>query len=200
MSEQLTRERRPARSGAARTLVLVVAVLVAYAVVGLLAGFVWETVWNPPAQTVQQHLLYYDDYESLRRGFSGTGLYVVVAVAASALVALVVGLVSRGRELPMLLVVILGAALAAFVMWKVGTTRGPADPTALAKTAADGTKVSGNLTVSGHTPYVAWPITSLFVMALVFLAWSGGKRPRQVAPEVSSTSHPESPVGAAGSE
>jgi hypothetical protein len=174
MSEQLS-SGRATRSGTVRAIFVVLEVLVAYAIVGLIAGFVWEAVWTPPAQTVQQHQIFYDDYASLRRGFTGTGLYVVVAVIASAVTALLVALLSRGRELLMLVAVLLGSALAAAVMWKVGIARGPSDPTAIMKTAADGTKVSGNLVVSGRTPYVAWPMTSLFVTALVFMGWSGGR-------------------------
>ena len=64
--------------------------LVAYALVGVVAGIVWERVWTLPAEIVQQHKPYYVDYGSLRRVFTGTGLYVLVGGAASALVALVV--------------------------------------------------------------------------------------------------------------
>jgi hypothetical protein len=198
MSDQLSGG-RPGRSGTVRVLLIVLEVLVAYAIVGLVAGFVWEAIWTPPAQTVQQHQIFYDDYASLRRGFSGTGLYVVVAVIASAATALVVALLTRGRELLMLLVVLLGSALAAAVMWKVGVSRGPSDPASIMKTAADGTKVSGNLVVSGRTPYVAWPMASMFVMTLVFLGWSGA-RGRVAERGRAETSPSETPVGAAPSD
>lgn len=190
---------RNGRPGAMRVIFVALEILVAYAIVGLVAGFVWEAVWTPPAQTVQQHQIFYDDYVSLRRGFTGTGLYVVVAVIASATTALVVALLTRGRELLMLLVVLVASALAAAVMWKVGISRGPADPAAIVKTAADGTKVSGNLVVSGRTPYVAWPMTSLFVMALVFLGWSGG-RSRPAEPDHVAHSESETTISAASSD
>ena len=46
---------------------------------GALAGVVWERLWTPPTEMVQQHKPYYIDYASLRRVFTGTGLYVLVA-------------------------------------------------------------------------------------------------------------------------
>ena len=50
---------------------------------------------------------------------------------------------------------------------------GPADPKAAAATAADDTLLHGSLAVSGRSPYLIWPMTSLFVLALVFFAWPG---------------------------
>ena len=46
---------------------LVLEVLVAYALVALVAGLIWEAVWAPPDQVVQQHQVYPADYEALRR-------------------------------------------------------------------------------------------------------------------------------------
>jgi hypothetical protein len=146
-------------------------VLIAYALVGLVAGLVWEALWTPPTMVVQQHQAFFADYQSLRRVFTGTGLYVIVGSVASALTALVISLLTRQRELLVLVAVTVGSALAAFVMWEVGVSRGPSDPKVLAKTAADGTHLSGTLHVSGHSPYLVWPMTALFVLALVFFAW-----------------------------
>jgi hypothetical protein len=151
----------------------VLAALVAYALVGLVARLVWEPVWNAPTQQVQDHAVYYVDYESLRRVFTGTGLYAVVGFVASAATALVVCLLTRRRELVTLLTVVVGSAIAAGVMWKTGVTLGPADPTAVAAHAANGTKVSGPLQVSGHSPYLVWPMASLLVLSLVFFGSPG---------------------------
>jgi hypothetical protein len=163
------------RASLVRPLVVVVAVLVAYALLGVVAGFVWERVWTPPAQVVQQHQVYYADYGSLRRVFTGTGLYVLVGGAASALLALVVGALTRRRELLTLVTVLVGSSVAAIVMWKVGLRLGPADPATAAAHAADGTKLPGQLVVSGRSPYLIWPMVSLFVLALVFFAWPGSR-------------------------
>ena len=110
-----------------------------------LAGVVWEWLWSPPTQVVQQHQLYYTDYASLRRVFSGTGLYALVSAVASALVALAAALLTRRRELLTLGAVIVGSLAAAYTMHAVGVALGPADPAKLAAVAADGTHVSGQL-------------------------------------------------------
>ena len=108
-------------------------VLLAYAVLGAVAGVVWEWVWTPPGQVIAQHQVFYDSYSSLRRVFTGTGLYVLVGAVASALLALAVCILVAGpraascwpwsssapRSRPRL-------------MWRVGTLLGPADPATLA--------------------------------------------------------------------
>lgn len=159
------------RPSLVRPLVLVVLILVAYALVGVVAGIVWERVWTPPAEIVQQHKPYYVDYASLRRVFTGTGLFVLFGGGASALLSLCIGLLTRRRELLVLAAVAVGSAIAALLMWKVGVRLGPADPTPAAAKAADNTLLPGNLVVSGRSPYLIWPMTSLFVLALVFFAW-----------------------------
>jgi hypothetical protein len=154
-----------------RLALIVIEVLIAYALVGLVAGLVWEAVWTPPTMVVQQHHAFYADYQSLRRVFTGTGLYVIVGAIASVLTALAISVLTRQRELLVLVAVTLGSALAALVMREVGVSRGPADPTVLAKTTANGSRLPGTLDVSGHSPYLVWPMSALFVLALVFFAW-----------------------------
>jgi hypothetical protein len=179
-----------------RPLLLVVAVLVAYALVGVVAGIVWERVWTPPAQVVQQHQVYYADYGSLRRVFTGTGLYALVGAGASALLGLAVGVLTRRRELLTLLAVLVGSAIAALLMWKVGVRLGPADPKAAAAAAADGTRLPGQLAVSGRSPYLVWPMVSLFVLSLVFFAWPGARR-RDDEPDTTDSQPSEAPVSEA---
>jgi DivIVA domain-containing protein len=155
----------------------VLLVLLAYAALGAVAGVVWETIWTPPGQVVAQHQVFFDSYASLRRVYTGTGLYVLVAAVASVLVSLVVALLARGRELLTLVLVIVGSAIAALVMLKVGTMLGPADPASIARHTVERTPVHGQLTVEGKTlwgvksPYLIWPMASLLVLAMVFFAW-----------------------------
>jgi hypothetical protein len=163
-----------ASSGRLRgSILFAVAVVAAYVVVGAVAGVVWEWVWSPPTQVVQQHQLFYVDYGSLRQVFTGTGLYVVVSVVASALMALTAGLLTRRHELLVLAAVTLGSLVAAYTMHAVGVALGPPDAAKLAKTAADGTHMSAQLVVNGKTPYLVWPMVSLFVVSLVFFAMPG---------------------------
>jgi hypothetical protein len=124
----------------------------------------------------------------LRRVFTGTGLYALVAAVASALLALAVCVLSRSRELAVLASVLVGSAVAAFVMLKVGTALGPDATTAsVVAHAADGTVVHDPLTVAGtsvwgvRSAYLVWPAASLFVLALTFFASPGAPAPRHAA-------------------
>lgn len=174
------RRRLPATRSPVRTTLLV---LLAYAALGAAAGVVWEAVWTPPGQVIAQHQVYYDSYSSLRRVFTGTGWYVVVGGLASALLALVVSLLARGRELLTLLLVLIGSAIAAGVMVKVGTSLGPADPASIAAHTVKSTPAQGHLSVDGKSvlgvksPYLIWPMSSLVVLALVFFAWPSADLP-----------------------
>lgn len=180
MSHQLTEaddRERPgllAPGSPVRTAVLV---LVTYAVVGAVAGLVWEWVWTPPGQVIQEHTLYYDSYVSLRRVFTGTGFYVIVGGVASALVALGVCLLCRSRELLVLVLVVVGSAIAAALMWWVGTHLGPSDPRPLVAHTTTTTRVSGELSVAGKSPYLVWPMLSLLVLALVYFSSPGSRLP-----------------------
>jgi hypothetical protein len=146
-------------------------VLLAYAVLGAAAGVVWEWVWTPPGEVIAQHQIFYDGYPSLRRVFTGTGLYVLVGAPASAIIALAVCLRTRGREVLVLVLVVVGSAIAAALMWWVGTHLGPDDPAGRAAHIVARTRVSGNLTVGGKSPYLVWPMTSLLVLAIVYFSW-----------------------------
>jgi len=148
-------------------------VLGAYLVAAVVCGVVWEWLWTPPVQVVQHHQLFYVDYASLRHVFDATGVYVVVAAFASALVALVVCVLTHRHELVTLGLVVVGSVLAAFVMREVGYALGPPDPMIAAAHAADGTRLAGELRLSGTTPLLVWPMASLFLVALTFFAWPG---------------------------
>lgn len=184
---------RPGVLGRGSPVRTVLLVLLAYAVLGALAGVAWEAIWTPPGQVISKHQVFYDSYASLRRAFTGTGLYVLVAAVASALLGLVVGLLTRGRELLMLVLVIVGSVLAAAVMWRVGTSLGPADPASIAAHTQGRQSVQGELSVAGSTPYLVWPMTSLFVLAVVYFTWPGSRTHRHQGEEP-STDHPEPDV------
>lgn len=176
-----------AAGGPWRTILLV---LLAYAVVGAVAGVVWEWVWTPPGQVIEKHQVFFDSYASLRRVFSGTGLYVLVGAVASALLAFAVCVLTRGRELLVLALVIIGSALAAALMWRVGTLLGPADPASLAAHTTGRDQVPGELTVQGKSPYLIWPFVSLIVLSGVFFAWPGhALRTGQSDTDTPSTDH-----------
>lgn len=162
--------------------VQVVGVLVLCALAGLGAGWLWQHLWHAPSGVVADHTWYVDSESGLRADFAGTGIYVLVALGTGLVVGAVVAVVFDRSELVTLAAVTLGSVLAAWVMWKVGVHASAVDPHEAAKTAADGTKLPGNLHVSGSgrlslhwheirvpAAYVAFPVGALSSLAVVFM-------------------------------
>lgn len=158
-----------------------VGVLVLFAVAGVGAGWLWQHLWDPPHGVVADHT-WYTTESGLRADFAGTGLYVVIALGAGLVVGGVAAFVFDRSELVTLAAVTVGSVLAAWVMWKVGVHASAADPHVLAKTAPNGTKLAGNLHVSGSgrlsvhwheirvpAAYLAFPVGALSSLAVVFL-------------------------------
>jgi len=164
-----------------RLLVRAVVVVAAMAAAGALAGVLWEWWWAPPSGVVVHHQ-WLQDETGLRHDFSGTGTYVVVAVLAGALVSGALALLLEGAEIVTLVAVLLGAVLAGWLMHRVGVALGPADPHQLARTAADGKRLPGNLVVSGDSVLRAFPSGALAGLVLVWLGLSS-KRPHRGRPD-----------------
>ena len=151
------------------------AVLAIFAVVGALAGVVWEWLWTPPTGVVVHHQ-WLQDETGLRGDFSGTGIYVLVAVVAGLLTGAVVALLLDRSELLTLVAVVVGALLAGWLMHRVGSALGPADPHQLARTARDGTHLPARLVLSGSSATRAFPGGALLGLTVVFLGFSRLRR------------------------
>jgi uncharacterized membrane protein YeaQ/YmgE (transglycosylase-associated protein family) len=170
MSEQLTGE--PAtRSARVPAIAQAAIVVIVFAVVGALAGVVWEWLWTPPVGVVVDHqwLL---GLAGLRAEFSATGLYVVVASVAGLLTGALCALFLDRAELVTLVAVLVGAVLAGWVMVQVGHALGPPDPRQLARTASNRTRLPSDLTIAGNSPYVAFPAGASLGLAVVMLGLS----------------------------
>ncbi len=151
--------------------------------VGVLAGVVWQWLWTPAMGSVLDHKWAPADAIALSEQFSSTGWYVVVGTVAGLVTGALVALFLDRSPLLTLAAVVVGSALAAWLMYVVGTALGPADPTTLAKTAADGTMIPEQLKVSGKSPYIALPVGALIGVALVFLGMSVRRTTPEPAPE-----------------
>ena len=160
---------------APRGLLRLVLVLVVFAIAGILAGVVWERLWTPSSGLVVDNT-WYLDADGVQDDFSGTGLYVLVALAAGALLGLGTGLATRGLELVTLAAVALGSVTAAWVMLLTGTSLGPPDPRPLADGREDYTAISSDLRVVGKAPYVALPAGALTTLAACFIGLTGSPR------------------------
>ncbi|MGB0098903.1 MAG: hypothetical protein WBP61_01355 [Nocardioides sp.] len=154
---------------------LALAVL-ALAAAGVLAGVVWEWVWTAPLGSVVDQTWVAEDEESLRGVFSATGWYVVIGAVAGLLGGALVALFLDRSPLITLVGVVIGSALGAFLMLRVGVALGPADPVGLAESAREGAYLPAMLGVSGSTPFVALPAGALVALAMVFLGLSAAQR------------------------
>ncbi|MCW2795441.1 hypothetical protein [Nocardioides sp.] len=148
--------------------VQVVVIVVLFAIAGAFCGWLWQHLWTPPKGVVANHT-WYTDEKGLRSDFSGTALYVLIAVPAGLLIGAVTAFLFDRAELATLLAVVVGAVLAAWLMWQVGVHSNPVDPHEAATTAKDGTKLVGDLHVTGKAPFVAFPVGALSALIVVFL-------------------------------
>jgi hypothetical protein len=146
-------------------------VIVVFAAVGVLAGVVWEWLWDAPVGFAYGHK-WLPDLPAARAEFSSTGWYVVVAAVAGLLTAAAVGMAFDRWEVLTLAAVLAGSALAAWVMLQVGQALGPPDAQAAAATAKDGTRIPADLTVAGKSPFVAFPASALVALIVVFFAFT----------------------------
>jgi hypothetical protein len=153
----------------------VVVILVLFAIAGAFCGWLWHHLWTPPHGVVADKV-WYTDEKGLRSDFSGTGLYVLIAVLAGLVVGGLTAFFCDRAELATLIAVTVGAALAGWLMWKVGVHSSPVDPYEAAKTAKDGTKLSGDLHVSGRAPFTAFPLGALTALAIVFFGLTKRRR------------------------
>jgi hypothetical protein len=178
------------RSGTRATVLQLVLAVVLLAAIGALAAVVWNWVWTPSVGVVSDHQWLAENEASLRGQFSSTGWYVVVASVAGLLGGVLVSFFLDRVPLLTLLAVVVGSAVATWVMLQVGAALGPADPHHLALTAKEGTHLPGQLQVSPaspqdvpgwlaftrHSPLIAFPTGALVGLTLVFFGLSARAR------------------------
>lgn len=143
-------------------------VLALYAAAGVAAGWAWRRLWDPPTGVVLEGRWYLDS-AGLRGEFPSTGWFVLVSAATGLILGLVCAWLCSRSELATLVAVLAGAALATYLMWRVGLALSPEDPQELARTAADRERLPGQIEVSGRSPFLVLTGASLTSLALAFL-------------------------------
>ncbi len=163
------------RSAVLPLVVRFVVVLACFALVGALAGVLWEWLWTPPVGVVLHHKWALDE-RGLRGDFSGTASYVLIATAAGFLLGALAAFVLDRAEIVTLVAVVAGSVLAGWLMYRVGLALGPPDPRPLARTAEDLTALPGRLRVVGGSRYYAFPLGAMGGLVIVFLGLSRHRR------------------------
>lgn len=157
--------------------------VIGFAVCGALAGLGWHAWWEPPAGVVLEGEWLLNP-AGPDVALSGTALYVAIAFPLGLLLGVAASVIPR-HETAILLGVVVGSVLAAWVMYSVGHLLGPPDPRPLAAGEADYTSIPGNLVVASaddsHNPLLspallALPIGSLTGLCAAYLL--GPHRPR----------------------
>lgn len=158
-------------------------VLVLFAAGGALAGWVWQR-WATVPQGVAfdgdwrlgyriEGDFFVGDNDWFQQAFGVVGTYVVLGAATSVVIGVVASLVCRRSEVVTLVVVAAGSVLAAVICYRLGLALGPPDPAGLARNAADGTIIQGDLAIKQHSPFVVWPLGSLIGLTMVYFLTSG---------------------------
>ena len=169
-------DRGPPASGAPLGGAAVLLVLLAFAVGGVVAGFVWHALWTPPTGLYLDETWHVDS-EGAPRDVAGTGLYVVVAAGAGIVLGFAVALLTRGHEIVTLAAVAVGSALAGLLMAVTGHALGPDDPRPQAagqtRLHRRGRRPPGRGPIS---PYIAFPAGALTALAASFLLLGASPR------------------------
>jgi hypothetical protein len=152
---------------------------------------VWEWLWTPPLGIVY-HGKWILEPAGPDYAFSGTGWYVVVALVAGLLTALVLGWVLVSGELTTLAAAVVGSVLAGWLMFTVGHTLGPPDPRPLAAAMDDLERLPSDLRVAVKDPdpddaaysttssaFLAFPLGTGLGLSLVWFT-TRGRRVRGV--------------------
>jgi hypothetical protein len=160
-------------------------VVVVFAVVGVLAGWLWFHVWDVP-QGVVSGGQWFTGEAGLRATFAGTAWYVTIAVVAGLVLGVLFAGLFHRSELVTLAAVVVGSVLAGYLMLRVGQHLSPPDPQVAARTAEDGTRLSGALRVRTWPPRAAFPFGALVGLAIVYAA-SISRTPSEVKPSDSGS-------------
>lgn len=162
-------------------------VLTMFLVAGVVAGVLWERLWDAPTGLTYQGRWYLEP-AGPDVSFEGIALFVLLAFPLGLVLAVLAGL-RRDHEIFTVLTVLVAATLAGLVMYAVGNSLGPSDPQALAAGKPDYTPISGDLGLTapdhGRVPYhstalVALPAGAMTGLVVMYLLGSRGlaRRPR----------------------
>jgi hypothetical protein len=161
------------RAAFSRSLGWAVGIVVWCAVAGYVAGRIWMTRWHAPTGQVVSHVWYPSPWdEGNRAAFKATGWFVLIALPLGLFTGIVAGIAGRGREITTMVAVLIGTCVFSAVMLAYGVHAAPADPTAAAKKAADGTVLLGTLAHPGIAALAVAPAAALGCLGFIYLLFT----------------------------
>jgi hypothetical protein len=153
-----------------------VLVVVAFGLVAVLAGLIWPRLVDPVVVTRTEEGPETGEV-ALAERFDNDGWYAVLAAGLGLVlgVALTAWQLNRRRpELAALAAVFLGAAVAAWLMSRVGTAVGPPDPATVLAEADVGATAVDQVRVTARAAYLVWPIAA--VLGAMLVLWGPADR------------------------
>jgi len=130
------------------------------ALLGVVCGFLWSQLAEPD-QLIRFKEGVGQDELQLSRVFGVDGWYAVIAAVAAFLAGLVFGFWRTRDLLATLVLLLVGCAVAAAVMWGVGHVLGPDDPSTLLQHADVGDTADAPLDRPAWAVFLAWPVPAL---------------------------------------
>lgn len=160
--------RPPFRERWLPSLVQALVVVVVLAAAGAVGGWLWHHLYDvPQGVAVRKQWIGLDetDYRDL---FGGTALYALIAGVGGLVIGGLLAIVLDRDELVTLAALVVGALLAAWIMTLLGEHLGNPDPDVVARTAKDGTKIPGDLTLGSPAVGLLWPAAASLGAMVVF--------------------------------
>lgn len=150
----------------------VAGLLVGWALVaGLLGGWLWMQLWQPPTGRIVNHTWYPDPWVSgYERAFSATAWFALLGVGTGLISGVVCALIRLSTPIARVGAVVATTVLSTAVMYGYGLSSAPADPARAAGQLPDGTAILGTLVAPGWSALAAAPLAGLLVIATVLLS------------------------------
>jgi hypothetical protein len=145
------------------------AVLGVLLLLGVLAGLLWPHLVDPVEFERTANGITADEV-ALAQQFDDDGWYVVLAAVAGAVAGGALTLWRDRDPVATVLLLLVGASLAAWVSTQVGTAVGPPPVRGVLEHARVGTTAPAPVQVQAWAAYLVWPIAALF--GAVVVLWS----------------------------
>lgn len=153
----------------ARGLADVVGVGAVAVLLGLGAARLWLAWSTPPPGGVQQGTWLYADLGAIEDVFDAVGVYVLLGLAAGAVLGVAAALLARCSPILTAVAVGIAALLAGEICRRSGLAMAPPNPRLFAAALPEGTLLPDTLRLPWGAPVVAWPIGALAGLAAVYL-------------------------------